>query len=135
MDDKPPLSELTHYGIKGMRWGVRRAEPTNPKYTPDLRTRDRKRHGSRAVNRINRRMNKGESRTKALQKEELRDQKQRLIAAGAVFAARLVVVNAAVRIGTPNTHSTVRTPPRKTNPAKPNFVKPKRGVYNITTMK
>jgi len=26
-DDKPPLSELAHHGIKGMKWGIRKIDP------------------------------------------------------------------------------------------------------------
>jgi hypothetical protein len=67
-------SELVHYGVKGMKWGVRRAElnKTNPNYTKGQRDYDyRKRGVSRGgIKRINRRLNKGQDLETARKNEK-----------------------------------------------------------------
>lgn len=55
------MNEIYHYGIKGMRWGVRKSEPDNPGYSSKQRNRDRSFYGKSAVKRINRQMNQGVS--------------------------------------------------------------------------
>ena len=52
--------ELYHYGVKGMKWGVKH-DNYNPKYSQDQRRRDRRIYGQRGVKRINKNMNLGDS--------------------------------------------------------------------------
>ena len=57
---------LIHYGVKGMKWGVRH---DNPNYSSEQRKRDRSIYGRGGVRRINRRMNKGSGILGARSKE------------------------------------------------------------------
>lgn len=51
---------LAHYGVKGMKWGVRRKRNEyNKNYTDKQRKQDRAVYGRGAERRINRRMNEG----------------------------------------------------------------------------
>lgn len=65
----PPDSYLKHFGVKGMKWGVRH---DNPNYSSEQRSRDKAVYGRGAVRRINRRMNKGESISAARSREATR---------------------------------------------------------------
>lgn len=78
-----PTLYLEHYGVKGMRWGVRRVknrisnyrssqkklnEP-NKRYSEANREKDRYLLGRSGVKRINKRLNKGYSYKKAIRRE------------------------------------------------------------------
>jgi len=77
-------SELTHYGVKGMKWGVRRAEANKPNagYSTSDRRKDAVRFKAGGVKRINRRMNQGADLRTARKKEGQRT----LMKAAAVVA-------------------------------------------------
>lgn len=60
-DDFEDSEYLAHFGVKGMKWGVVKKQPANSNYSSQQRIRDRKIYGRKAENRINKRMNKGES--------------------------------------------------------------------------
>lgn len=79
--------ELYHFGVKGMKWGVRRKrkEPMNKDYTDHNRVKDTLLYGHRATKRINRSMNKGMTYKKALGRE-----KKRVVAKAAAYGAVLL---------------------------------------------
>ena len=53
-------NELYHYGVKGMKWGVRKKRNEhNKNYTDRQRKNDRALYGNRAEKRINRKLNEG----------------------------------------------------------------------------
>lgn len=64
-------SELSHHGVKGQKWGVRK-EKYNSNYSSEQRLRDKTVYGSGGVRRINRSMNKGHSISSARSKEAAR---------------------------------------------------------------
>ena len=57
INDKPSLGTLAHYGVKGMKWGIRRRR--NENYTDKQRKQDRAIYGRGAERRVNKRMNQG----------------------------------------------------------------------------
>ncbi len=51
--------ELYHFGVKGMKWGVRKDDRQNPNYKSKHRLADQKMYSKGAVKRINKNMNEG----------------------------------------------------------------------------
>ena len=63
-------NELIHYGVKGMRWGVRKKQKTaNTKRRYKVRDDDKFIYGKKGAQRIADRMNRGASRTSAITRE------------------------------------------------------------------
>jgi hypothetical protein len=81
------MSEVVHYGVKGMHWGVRKNTPTNANYSVGQRQYDKKNYGHGAVKRINRRMNKGASLEVArTQERSFRAKRRSVVTLGILFA-------------------------------------------------
>ncbi len=80
------LSDISHYGVKGMKWGVRKSEyksmsrrdrrklhkRKNEAYSDHQRDLDKLRLGGGSVRRINKRMNKGATYKQARRREYAR---------------------------------------------------------------
>ena len=81
-------NSIYHYGIKGMKWGVRRYQNKDgslttagkrryaDNYSSQQQKRDEKIYGKGAVKRINKRMLKGESIQSARHNEVIRNQRK-----------------------------------------------------------
>lgn len=80
-------NELYHFGVKGMKWGVRkkRQESSNKDYTKRRRFKDDFLYGPGASKRISRSMNKGMTYKKALGRE-----KKKSAAMAAAYGAALL---------------------------------------------
>ena len=79
---------LEHFGVKGMKWGVRKQkEPRNKNYTSYNRRNDSFKYGDRGVKRINRSMNKGKTYVQAAKHEQNRQRVVRLVASGITIMA------------------------------------------------
>lgn len=86
--------ELYHYGVKGMKWGVRKSKSKTSNYNKNYSSKQRKRdqsvYSKGAVRRINKRMNKGESISSARSKEASRINSTRSAARYAGTAGRVI---------------------------------------------
>lgn len=81
---------LYHHGVKGMKWGRRKAENQNKNYSKEQRKRDRNVYSKGAERRINKRMNKGESISAARSKEAERINNTRSTARYAGIGGRAI---------------------------------------------
>src|SRR4051812_1425622 len=90
---------LEHFGVRGMKWGVRRSEGgrtdprdnPHPSYTNRMRSNDRGQFGRGGVKRINRSMHEGLTRDDAHTKERSYQFKRAVVIAGATYAAAMFV--------------------------------------------
>lgn len=105
--------ELEHFGIKGMKWGIRRFQNEDGTLTPagkqryadnyssQQRIRDKKLYGEGAVRRINKRMLKGESIQSARHDEVIRkDRIDKTKKVGKSFAKGALVIGGAAAVAT-----------------------------------
>lgn len=142
--------ELAHYGVKGMKWGVRRAEKKaalnapNKRYGQGARSQDKSLYGNHGVKRINRRMNKGKSLKKARSAEMRLQVGAGVAAIGAYHVARNfqilgpvlaqgIAMKAQTNRGRAAAAQTMGLP--RQGSSGPNYSKKNRkGVYNISSM-
>ena len=100
--------ELLHYGVLGMKWGVRK---DNPNYSKDQRARDTEIYGKRGARRINRATAKGASISVARGKEKTRRDKVlmtnkyvrqggKIVGAGSAIAAVNIGMSQAAKLMT-----------------------------------
>lgn len=139
-------SEVTHYGVKGMHWGVRKQhnDSPNPRYSERRRAEDKQIYGKGGVKRINRRMNSGMKLYKAQQREAWRSLGKGAMAVGAVQAARIALANKdviaqhiAVRAETKRGQAAAANAmglPRKPTNGPTYSKKSRQGVHKITTL-
>lgn len=139
---------LTHYGVKGMKWGVHKAKVAernkpNKAYSQRKQSSDQAAFGDRGVKRINRRMNAGKTHKQAVRREYGRLM-AKAVGTSAV-ATTLVVLDlygkhpatytakrAETNRGRASAAATMGLP-RKASSG-PSYAKQKRGVYNISSM-
>lgn len=147
--EKPSLEELAHFGVKGMKWGTKKSDqPTNANYTSQMRNNDKSAHGARAVKRINKRLNEGETRDKALHREDVRNARQKLAVAGGLFVASLLIEHGSLPVHNLKSYVGNRANQNRaasrvrdstlaigSDAAKLAYAKSRRGVHNITTLK
>lgn len=86
---------LIHYGVKGMKWGIRKksTEPQNKRYDVNQRKNDKDIFGKRGVRRINRRMNKGKTHKQAERAEWIGQIAKGVTAISAISVGMLVATN------------------------------------------
>lgn len=80
-DEEPTTEDLEHFGIKGMKWGVRK-KTYNSGYSSGSRSIDQKKFGNGGVRRISKRMDKGKTL-----KEARRAERNRQIVTGVATGA------------------------------------------------
>jgi hypothetical protein len=87
-EEKPSLEELAHFGVKGMKWGVRNVERAAG-YTDSQRDADAKKYGKRAPGRVDKRVAKGKTLADARAYNQNYRRNKRLMITGAYMAAKL----------------------------------------------
>lgn len=87
--------ELYHYGVKGMRWGVRKSTSSvNKSYTAKQRKQDRAFYGKGGEKRINKKLNEGHSlrgaRHYEAERKERAEKRQKTVQRGAKKAGKVL---------------------------------------------
>jgi len=141
----PSPGELAHYGVKGMKWGVRKSEnASSSNYSDSDRRLDAGEFGRGGARRIGKRVNSGKSLAEARRLEQRRENIKMAVGLG-VTAASLalsqygkVSMVAADRLRERNTDRMREAFGPKGIPSEPvpiNYIKPNRkGVYNISSL-
>lgn len=135
-------SELTHHGVKGMKWGVKRA-PKNSAYSSHHQESDKKLFGRGGVRRINKRMNKGQDHATAKRNEKSYRVKRRVALVGAYYASGTILhygqltkgsiaQRAQTKRGQAAAAASMGLPYKPTNG--PTYSKKKNGAYKVTTL-
>jgi hypothetical protein len=133
---------IKHYGVKGMKWGVRRAEQ-NSDYSDHQRTQDKKALGRSGVRKVNKRMNKGETHQVARKKVARNQALRNLAVAGALYASPQILAFSDNTVGSIAQRAQTKRGqaaaaqamglPR--NPTSgPSYAKQRRGAYNISSL-
>lgn len=84
MSDDPMTAVLKHYGVKGMRWGKRKAHLKSTNYGSRDRLRDTSMYGTRGTKRIEAHVQGGKSIKKARRKEFRRQTGQLALGAATI---------------------------------------------------
>lgn len=86
--------ELYHYGVKGMKWGIRKNSRPNENYSEKQRKQDRAFYGKGGERRINKKLNKGSNLKTArhyeVERRERNEKMKRSIKKGAKKATKVV---------------------------------------------
>jgi hypothetical protein len=153
----PTKSSLAHHGVKGMHWGVRKSSTsvaTHPDYTSSRRSRDKSDFGNRGVARINEHLHTGKTHKEARTAEIKRRTRihtavvtgviaakyahkygpyvKALAKAAAILTMGAIAQRAETQRGRDFVAQTRGLP--RTVSTGPTYTKPKRGVYNISSM-
>jgi hypothetical protein len=93
--DKSPLDEFAHFGVKGMHWGQRKAQNDTPNknYSQANRQADTQALGAKGAARINQRLNKGLTYKQALAREIGRQAATRAAVGVGLSAVGFVLAN------------------------------------------
>lgn len=91
----PSDSELYHYGVKGMKWGVRKSTRSSDNraanYSNKQRIHDKKFYGKNAVKRIDKKMSKGEGIQSARHDEVKRRERIAKVKEGSIKAQKALI--------------------------------------------
>lgn len=142
---KPPLNELAHFGVKGMKWGQHKhvpisTLPPHPTYTPRKQANDQRVFGKRGVARINAKLHDGQTRTQGQHSEANRKVAKNLaVVVGSLLLSHAVMSAPATGQYISKLAETNRgraaIPALMNTASKVPYSSLKKGAYNITTMK
>lgn len=98
--------ELYHYGVKGMKWGIRRKRESknthNKGYSDKQRKNDRALYGNRSEKRINKKLNEGYglrgARHFEVERKERKEKAKRVAKKGAKAAKKAAVTIASLAL-------------------------------------